>query len=353
VSYMHRQGVCHRDLKPENIFLDSEWNVKVGDFGLSHRYQPGRKVNDPVGSLIYASPEVLRRESYVGPELDAWSMGILLYEMLCGTPPFVGETERDLCRAILAGEYSVPDFVSPGARSLISKLVKLKHYRISMEEVLNHPWIMEGLPAAVQRRSRKRRGSIMSASSEETSGSPKPRQAPKEARKKRKEGSARKSRKDQEAAVTLTAQPGVDSSVSAVAAAVAPVVDDVELAQRDLMTISAGDLAVVRAVVSAQTKPQILDDEEELATGGTDSPVVSGTLSPAVLASDLPPLMGPPKQQIICDDDEEAGALSGHLQKLDLSRESFPSYSKTASLRETLSVPVPPLRSLSSPVVQF
>lgn len=57
--------------------MDSEWNVKVGDFGLSLRYLPDRKANDPVGSLIYASPEVLRRESYVGPELDVWALGIL------------------------------------------------------------------------------------------------------------------------------------------------------------------------------------------------------------------------------------------------------------------------------------
>jgi serine/threonine protein kinase len=93
VRHMHQKGVCHRDLKPENIFLDREWNVKVGDFGLSLRFQPGRKVTDPVGSLIYASPEVLRREPYLGPELDVWALGVLLYEMLCGTPPFVGKVK--------------------------------------------------------------------------------------------------------------------------------------------------------------------------------------------------------------------------------------------------------------------
>ncbi len=72
-----KQQSAHTRFLPQNIFLDSEWNVKVGDFGLSLRYLPDRKANDPVGSLIYASPEVLRRESYVGPELDVWALGIL------------------------------------------------------------------------------------------------------------------------------------------------------------------------------------------------------------------------------------------------------------------------------------
>lgn len=121
--------------------------MKVGDFGLSLRYVPDEEVAEPVGSLIYASPEVLRRKPYVGPELDVWALGILrklsfsqnthdwrlldrtVYEMLCGTPPFVGENERELCHAILSGAYTIPEHVSPGARSLISRMIKVKKYR--------------------------------------------------------------------------------------------------------------------------------------------------------------------------------------------------------------------------------
>jgi serine/threonine protein kinase len=361
VSHMHKKGVCHRDLKPENIFLDSEWNVKVGDFGLSLRYLPDRKANDPVGSLIYASPEVLRRESYVGPELDVWALGILLYEMLCGTPPFVGETERDLCKAILAGEYSVPDFVSPGARSLISKMIKLKHYRITLDEVLSHPWVVEGMPTAVtvQRRSRKRRGSIMAASSED-SGSPHSRQAPKEGRKKRKEGSARKARNEEEnreRADPKQEQAGVenegreDSTTTADTKSVKVEVEVVPLGlapptPKDFMMISSSDLAAVQ--------PRVLNDDEELATGGTESPVVSD-LVPLVVPAESPTagvtLAG--KSTLLKQrDDDIAGTLSGDLEKLKLSLE-FPTYSKLASVREHASVPVPPLRSFSSPVVQF
>jgi serine/threonine protein kinase len=162
VLHMHKKGVCHRDLKPENIFLDNEWNVKVGDFGLSLCFIPGQQTSDPVGSLIYASPEVLRREPYAGPELDVWALGVMLYEMLCGAPPFVGESERDLCNAILAGEYTVPDFVSSGARSLINKMIKIKQYRISLEAVFDHPWLVEGLQNSLTaQRRRKRRGSLL------------------------------------------------------------------------------------------------------------------------------------------------------------------------------------------------
>ncbi len=67
----------------KNIFLDEETNVKIGDFGLAMCYDPERKVEEPVGSLIYASPEVLKREPYVGPELDVWALGVLRKK----TPP--------------------------------------------------------------------------------------------------------------------------------------------------------------------------------------------------------------------------------------------------------------------------
>ncbi|ELR18909.1 protein kinase domain containing protein [Acanthamoeba castellanii str. Neff] len=361
VSHMHKRGVCHRDLKPENIFLDSEWNVKVGDFGLSLRYLPDRKANDPVGSLIYASPEVLRRESYVGPELDVWALGILLYEMLCGTPPFVGETERDLCKAILAGEYSVPDFVSPGARSLISKMIKLKHYRITLDEVLSHPWVVEGMPTAVtvQRRSRKRRGSIMAASSED-SGSPHSRQAPKEGRKKRKEGSARKARNEEEnreRANPKQEQAGVESEgrgASTTTADTSEVKVEVEVVPLGLVPSTPKDFMMISSSDLAAAQPRVLNDDEELATGGTESPVVSD-LVPLVVPAESPTagvtLAG--KSTLLKQrDDDIAGTLSGDLEKLKLSLE-FPTYSKLASVREHASVPVPPLRSFSSPVVQF
>jgi serine/threonine protein kinase len=365
VSHMHRNGVCHRDLKPENIFLDSEWNVKVGDFGLSLRYLPGRKANDPVGSLIYASPEVLRRESYTGPELDVWALGILLYEMLCGTPPFVADTERDLCKAILAGEYSVPDFVTPGARSLISKMIKLKHYRITLDEVLTHPWVVDGLPTAVsvQRRSRKRRGSIISASPEEPCSPRESRQTPREGRKKRKEGSSRASRSKPEEEPSLTdgksvpvnpLEPGLESDGegrSSVSPPSSSSSSSSAASPKDFMIISGGmDISCARA---QQSGVKLLDDEEEreeVTTGGCTPLVMSLEVTATtetvetVTTAALPGLY----QQ---KEDDITGTLTGDLEKLKLTRD-FPAYSKTASVREAVQ-PVPPLRSLSSPVVHY
>jgi hypothetical protein len=227
-----------------------------------------------------------------------------------------------------------------------SELTRCCHNRITLDEVLNHPWVVEGMPTAVtvQRRSRKRRGSIMSASPED-SGSPRSTQAPKEGRKKRKEGSSRKTREEEPAVIQPSGKPeaGIESEEAAKAVKVEAVPPPEATLSKDFMAISAGDLTVLRAAV----EPQILNDDEELATGGTESPVVSD-LGSVVATSPRQSLGLKTLQQ---RDDDITGSLSGDLEKLKLSRE-FPAYSKVASVRDA-AVPVPPLRSFSSPVVQF
>lgn len=148
IKYCHEHNICHRDLKPENIFLDTKFNVKLGDFGLAMRFKPNRYVMQPVGSLLYAAPEILQHDPYMGPELDVWGLGILLYEMLCGTPPFHAETEQEICDKILGGDYAIPNYVSPKAQSLISGMIKLKQWRMTLDEVLQHPW-MRGTRKAI------------------------------------------------------------------------------------------------------------------------------------------------------------------------------------------------------------
>jgi len=140
IRHAHRRGIVHRDIKPENIFLDSTGTVKVGDFGLAMRYKPGTAVRQPVGSLLYASPEVLQHQPYVGPELDVWGLGILLYEMLCGTPPFSAESEQETCDKILRGDYAIPKFLSSDAQHLISSMIKISKLRASISDIVKHPW---------------------------------------------------------------------------------------------------------------------------------------------------------------------------------------------------------------------
>jgi len=157
LDYCHSKGIAHRDIKPENIFLDKHFNVKIGDFGLAMRFSKDKTATQPVGSLLYAAPEVLQHQPYVGPELDVWALGILLYEMLCGTPPFHAETDQGLCEQILKGEYTVPNYVSTNARSLISSILKLPQWRATLEEIKYHPWMKGAFLPEKQRAKKQQR----------------------------------------------------------------------------------------------------------------------------------------------------------------------------------------------------
>ncbi|KAK5841178.1 calcium-dependent protein kinase 24 [Gossypium arboreum] len=147
VKVCHEHGVIHRDLKPENFLLADESEtapIKVIDFGLSIFYEPGERFSDIVGSPYYMAPEVLRRN--YGKEIDIWSTGVILYILLCGVPPFWADTEEGIARAIIRG---VIDFerdpwpkVSAEVKDLVRSMLDPNPYtRISLQEVLEHPWI--------------------------------------------------------------------------------------------------------------------------------------------------------------------------------------------------------------------
>ncbi|KAF1878002.1 hypothetical protein Lal_00041751 [Lupinus albus] len=110
IESCHSLGVMHRDLKPENFLFinhDEDSPLKAIDFGLSTFFKPGDIFNDEVGSPYYVAPEILLKR--YGPEADVWSAGIIIYILLCGLPPFWGESEADIFEAILHGEA---DFTS-------------------------------------------------------------------------------------------------------------------------------------------------------------------------------------------------------------------------------------------------
>ncbi|PUZ65434.1 hypothetical protein GQ55_3G222300 [Panicum hallii var. hallii] len=145
----HTMGVIHRDLKPENFLLlskDENAPLKATDFGLSVFFKEGEVFRDIVGSAYYIAPEVLKR-SY-GPEADIWSVGVIVYILLCGVPPFWAESEHGIFNAILRGQVDFTSDpwprISHGAKDLVRKMLNPDpKQRISAHDVLNHPWIKE------------------------------------------------------------------------------------------------------------------------------------------------------------------------------------------------------------------
>ncbi|MBA0831568.1 hypothetical protein Goarm_016027 [Gossypium armourianum] len=102
VEYCHRCMVVHRDLKPENLLLDSNFNVKIADFGFSNIMRDGHFLKTSCGSPNYAAPEIVSGKLYAGPEVDAWSCGVILYALLSGTLPFEDESFHNLYKKIKA-----------------------------------------------------------------------------------------------------------------------------------------------------------------------------------------------------------------------------------------------------------
>eukprot|EP00163_Fabomonas_tropica_P033550 TRINITY_DN8891_c0_g2_i3.p1 TRINITY_DN8891_c0_g2~~TRINITY_DN8891_c0_g2_i3.p1 ORF type:complete len:277 (+),score=67.14 TRINITY_DN8891_c0_g2_i3:258-1088(+) len=153
VAYLHDQGIVHRDLKPENILLASnEPNapIKISDFGLSAlvKKKDGEAkaalMKTACGTLHYCAPEVLLRKGYDN-RVDFWSIGVILYIMLCGCFPFDGE-QNELARAIVQGNYVFHkqywSHISDGAKDVVAKLLAIRpDERMNKESVLAHPWI--------------------------------------------------------------------------------------------------------------------------------------------------------------------------------------------------------------------
>nr|UXY87106.1 kin/snf1 [Cryptomonas sp.] len=147
VEYCHKHMVVHRDLKPENLLLDAHLNIKIADFGLSNLMKDGFFLKTSCGSPNYAAPEVISGKPYLGPEVDIWSCGVIVYALLCGSLPFDDENIPNLFKKIKSGIYLLPCYLSDSSRDLISKmLVTNPLSRITMEGIRKHIWFQTRLP---------------------------------------------------------------------------------------------------------------------------------------------------------------------------------------------------------------
>jgi len=145
ISYCHKKRVIHRDLKAENLLLDSNNNIKIADFGFSNNFDPYDKLDTFCGSPPYAAPELFQGRRYTGPEVDVWSLGVILYVMTTGCLPFNGKNLQEVREAVCRGKYRIPFFITDSCEKLIKKfLVRDPSKRASLDLFRDDPWINEG-----------------------------------------------------------------------------------------------------------------------------------------------------------------------------------------------------------------
>ncbi|CAM1309911.1 MARK1 (predicted) [Pycnogonum litorale] len=142
VQYCHQKRIIHRDLKAENLLLDSEMNIKIADFGFSNEFVPGYKLDTYCGSPPYAAPELFQGKKYDGPEVDVWSLGVILYTLVSGSLPFDGQNLKELRERVLRGKYRIPFYMSTDCENLLKKFLVLNPAkRASLETIMKDRWM--------------------------------------------------------------------------------------------------------------------------------------------------------------------------------------------------------------------
>lgn len=148
VKHCHSRGVFHRDLKLDNLLLDENDNLKVTDFGLSavkNQIRPDGLLHTVCGTPSYVAPEILAKKGYDGAKADVWSCGVVLFTVTAGYLPFNDYNITVLYRKIYRGQFRFPKWMSCDLKNLLSCMLDTNpKTRISVDEILEHPWFSSG-----------------------------------------------------------------------------------------------------------------------------------------------------------------------------------------------------------------
>jgi len=157
ISYLHNMGIVHRDLKPENLLYtdkSASAQIKIADFGLSKFVTKNELLQTACGTPGYVAPEVLMLQGY-SKEVDLWSVGVIVYILLCGFPPFYSESDAEMFELIKEANYDFPspywDKISESAKDLVRGLLcKDPDERLTCEQALRHPWVQGSSASTVK-----------------------------------------------------------------------------------------------------------------------------------------------------------------------------------------------------------
>jgi len=154
IAFLHSKGVAHRDLKPENVIYKDPHSsanatnvIKITDFGFASFVDPSTLLTASCGTPLYVAPEVLKDAPY-GVQCDMWSLGVIVYVLLCGFPPFYGDDDDELFHAIKTADYDFPspywDPISSNAKRFLQALFEIEpRKRLTAADALKHPWLAD------------------------------------------------------------------------------------------------------------------------------------------------------------------------------------------------------------------
>uniref|UniRef100_A0A4X2KA79 non-specific serine/threonine protein kinase n=1 Tax=Vombatus ursinus TaxID=29139 RepID=A0A4X2KA79_VOMUR len=129
----------------ENLLLDADMNIKIADFGFSNEFTVGNKLDTFCGSPPYAAPELFQGKKYDGPEVDVWSLGVILYTLVSGSLPFDGQNLKELRERVLRGKYRIPFYMSTDCENLLKRFLVLNPTkRGTLEQIMKDRWINAG-----------------------------------------------------------------------------------------------------------------------------------------------------------------------------------------------------------------